>query len=457
MSKPGDYDAHPRGAFVARLGRVHDRVLDALARVSAGSPADRALAEVFRGARDLGSKERSHVGDVVYGVLRHRSRIDDLLERASRQERRKLALVEPPILDRLRVLAYLASEGASLSDLEALDRYGVKRLPGVMSRIVQGRLPPAKHLPLDALAVELSLPRWILVRLVDAFGLGRAEAIARPLLSRAPVTLRVSRSRANRDELVSRARDELGVGAEPTRCSPDGVVLHHKVDLFTWSAHRDGLAEVQDEGSQLVALALGVEDATAVLDACAGAGGKTLAMADLMPQDAKLTAVDPEAKKLRALEKRMKRAGGRPVVRVQSDLQELPADLAGAFDRVLVDAPCTGTGTFRRHPDLKWRLEDSDLSRHVARQKHLVTAAVDALAPGGRLAYATCSVLREENEDVVRHALEHDSRLEPLALSVTWGEALAGRLLATHEARIGPGPGEHDPDGFYVALMRRKA
>ncbi|MEQ9500582.1 MAG: RsmB/NOP family class I SAM-dependent RNA methyltransferase [Deltaproteobacteria bacterium] len=445
-------DAQPRGAIDKRLGRVHDRIIDALSRIDGGAPGDRALSEVFKSARDLGSNERHHVGDVVYGVLRERRRIDDVLKRAAKGERRSLDLVDPPILNRLRVLTYLAEHGASEAELAALDRYASKRLPGVLPRIVKGRVSPSKLTGVERIATERSLPSFVATMLVDAFGEDRAELIASGLAARAPVTLRVNRRATDRDTVLARLREDFDVEAKPTPLVPDGIILSGRVDLYNWAPYREGQVELQDEGSQLIALALGVQDGDVVLDACAGAGGKALAIAAMA--DARVVAMDPDGKKLKALELRRERADAR-ISAKKGELETL--DEEAKYDRVLVDAPCTGTGTFRRHPDLKWRLKPEDATKEIARQKHLLTSAAATMKVGGVLVYATCSVLREENEDVVRHALDHDRRLEALPLATTLGDDIASRLGASHEARIGPGPKADGPDGFYVAAMRRRA
>lgn len=453
--RPPKPDAHPHGAADRRLGRIHDRVIDALSRVEGGLPADRALSEIFKAARDLGSRERHEIGDVVYGVLRERRKIDDLLRRAAKSERRSLDLVDPPLLNRVRVLVFLAMQGEALASLEARDGYATKRLPGVLSRIVKGRVTPSKLTGVEKIGVEHSLPTFIAEALAEAFGEERTAVIGEALSMRAPVTLRVNASRTTREEILARIAEDFDVEASPTTMAPHGIVLSRAIDLYGWEPYKDGLVELQDEGSQLIALALGAKDAKSVLDACAGAGGKSLAIA--AESDARIIALDPDAKKLKSLEQRRSRAGAERISAKKGELETLGDEHRGKYDRVLVDAPCTGTGTVRRHPDLKWRLTPSDVTREVARQKHLVTSAAATLRPGGMLVYATCSVLKEENEDVIQHAIVHDARLEPVPLEETLGEALAARLGATFEARIGPGPGPLGPDGFYIALLRRKA
>lgn len=457
----GAPDAQPRTG-PRRLGRVLDRILDAYARVDTGTPADKALHQVFSRARDLGSSERAEVGDVLFGVIRERRRLEDHLRRAAKAERRDFETLDKPIQHRMLVLAWLAEQGSSLADLEATDRFAARRLPKVFERIVKGRLPPAKkRSAIEALAIELSLPTWLAQRLVDAFGEARTRELGQALSVRAPVTLRVDTERLSRDEALARIRAEHEPDAEPTRLSPLGVNLPRAVDLKSWPLFKEGLVDLQDEGSQLIALAArpASPDGARMLDACAGAGGKTLALAALTGGRARLDAIEPDRHKLGELRRRAARVDAK-VNTHPIGLEALPDDLHERFDVVLVDAPCTGTGTLRRAPDLAGRLTEADLERDLNRQRVLLTSAFEALKPGGRLVYATCSILEEENEAVVQAALRNEPRLSPLPLAEVWGVELADKLAATHEARIGPGlggpprPGQ-GPDGFYVATMTK--
>lgn len=450
-------DAQPQGPKSARRGRIHDRILDAYGRVTAGAPADRALQQVFKKARDLGSRERAEVGDVLFGLLRTQRRIDDRLERAARAEKRRIDTLDAPMLNRVRVLAYLAEREVGLEVLEATDPPAFKRLPSVLARIATGRLPRSKKKGLEALAIELCFPTWMARRLVDAFGETRTRVIGEGLDGRAPITLRVA-NRFDRDEIAGRIRTEQGWGPVATRLSPQGLILPRAVDLPTWALFREGAVELQDEGSQLVTLACGLAPNERVLDACAGAGGKTIALADALGAGGRVVAMDPESTKLDELKKRVARSDLAADVEVRTgDLTELPNDLEGGFDAVLVDAPCTGSGTLRRHPDLRWRLKDADIEAETGRQRRLLTGALAAVKPGGRLIYATCSVFAEENEAISSYLLEQEPRLAPLPLAELWGERLSHQLAATHEARIGPGPDRDGPDGFFIAAFRRRS
>ncbi|MCA9551253.1 MAG: RsmB/NOP family class I SAM-dependent RNA methyltransferase [Myxococcales bacterium] len=451
-------DAQPRGPGQhRRLGRVLDRILDAYGQVQANTPADKALKNVFARSRDLGSKERAQVGDALFGILRGQRRLLDALQRAAKAERRDFDLLDTPVKHRMLVLAWMASEGATLEDLEAVDRYALKRLPKVFERIVQGKLPPLKkRAPIEHLAVDLSLPSWLAQRLVDAFGEEQTRELAAAMEHRAPVTLRVDPRKMSRDEALAKIQAEHEPEAKATLLSPWGITLPRSKDLSSWALFKDGVVDLQDEGSQLIALATGLAPGEAVLDACAGAGGKSLAMWSMGGGQAKLTALDPDKRKLAELKRRADRVDAR-ISTEATELETLPEHLRARFDVVLVDAPCTGTGTLRRAPDLVWRLSEADLERDVARQKRLLTSALAAVKPGGRLIYATCSILREEDEDQARYLLENEPKVTPLPLSALWGEALSEKLAATHEARIGPGPQARGPDGFYVAAFRKSS
>jgi 16S rRNA (cytosine967-C5)-methyltransferase len=449
-------DAQPKGAKDPRLGRTHDRILEAYGEIAAGTPADRAVKAVFKRARDLGSHERAEVTDVIYGLVRNARAVDDALDRALKAQGKKKDLLDAPILHRMRVLAYLALNGADVETLAARDGYAFKRVPGAIERIASGRLPPVKRGEVEELGMTLSLQDWMITRLLDRFGRERTIEIGSALSKRAPFTLRINAARTTREEAIAAIEREHGITAEPTRLSPLGIILPHGVDVQSWELWKNGFVEVQDEGSQLIALATGAQPKETVLDGCAGAGGKTLALASLMRGTGRLVALDPEEKKLDELKKRLRRAEVTSAETIAADLEAMPKRLLEAHDRVLVDAPCTGSGVYRRNPDARWRVTEHDLERHAQRQQRLITAAVAALRPGGLLTYATCSILWEENEAVVQRALAHDSRIEPVPLATVWGEDISKALGADSSARIGPGPTERDPDGFFVALFRRK-
>lgn len=453
---PEEGGTDARGGRDGRLGRIHDRALDVTMMLANRVQLDRALDQMFRRARDLGSRERAEITELAHAYARSERRLDDTLARGAKVLRKDLSLIDAPIQARLRLLALRLEKGDDLAALEALDAYAYRRVPGLFEAIVKG-LPAPVRSPTARLGIERSLPDAIAERLIRAFGESRADEIGAALLGRAPFTVRVNLHKATRAEAQARIERDLGVASTPTAHAPAGLTLERRVALQGSAVFEEGWIEPQDEGSQLIALALGARPGEVVYDACAGAGGKTLAIADAMAGQGRLLAFDREEDKLTELKKRARRASLTNHQTHTLDFVRLSPELAGRADRVLVDAPCTGTGAFRRQPDARWRVTENHIRELPARQVTLVQRAADAARPGGLVLYATCSVLREENEAVVEEALARDARLEPVPLSETLGAERAAALGATFQVRVGPGPTAQDPDGFYFALLRRKA
>ncbi|MEO1233875.1 MAG: RsmB/NOP family class I SAM-dependent RNA methyltransferase, partial [Myxococcota bacterium] len=291
----------------------------------------------------------------------------------------------------------------------------------------------------------------------DGLGAEKASEVSQALLQRAPVTLRVDPTRADRGALIEKLR-AAGSSAHATAVAPLGITLDVPRDLRGWPELEDARLEVQDEGSQLLGLAVGARPGDVVLDACAGAGGKTLHLWSQMEGRGELVAVEPDAKKREVLKKRLQGAGASGVQVVAGHLEEVSGEWRDRFDRILIDAPCTGTGTLRRHPDLKWRIQESSLAHEVGRQTRLLGAGVPLLKPAGRMVYGTCSVLVEENEAVIETFARAAEGLDPSPLERGWGadvdRGLEARGRAT--ARIGPGADGQGPDGFFVAAFEKR-
>jgi 16S rRNA (cytosine967-C5)-methyltransferase len=298
-------------------------------------------------------------------------------------------------------------------------------------------------------AVKYEIPDWILPRLESQFGPAlQAEMTA--LASPAPLDLRINALKSTRDAAIAALRAE-NLTATATPYSPWGLRLAGRQSITAGKTFQDGLVEIQDEGSQLVALLVGAAPGMRVADYCAGAGGKTLAMAMTMENKGHIVACDVSAPRLEGAIKRLRRAG---VHNAERHLLE-PGDKwtkrqAEKFDRVLVDAPCTGTGTWRRNPDARLRLKENDLAEILPKQAAILDQAQRLLKPGGRLIYATCSLLREENEMQVEAFLtRHPSfRLIPLTDQVP--EPIRGDTLRLT-------PLKHNTDGFFAAILERPA
>jgi 16S rRNA (cytosine967-C5)-methyltransferase len=402
-------------------GRLGARVAAIWAEAAAAdfARAPEAIARALRAGRDLASAERRFVADALHALLRHRRR---LVEETGAEEPRAL------------VAAWLAWPDGEPPGDERLARLAD---------------------PTERLGRTLSYPDWIAARLVAAYGADDAFAIARAMNQRAPLTVRANRLRdGGREPLAERLR-ALGVDSRPTPLAPDGLVLHTRRNVYELPPHRDGAMELQDEGSQLVAEVVAPPPRGLVVDACAGAGGKTLALGAALGNRGRLVALDVAATKLVELRRRARRAGLTNVraCTVASDGSGAPVP-PGSADRVLVDAPCSGLGVVRRNPETKWRLAPADLDELARKQRAILDAYAALVAPGGRLVYATCSLLPEENEATFASFLAAHPGFEPVPLKEVLGRERALTVGDGEVLRLVPH--RHGTDGFFAAVARRR-
>jgi len=374
-----------------------------------GLPADARVGGFFREKRFLGSKDRKLLGDAVYAWLRHVPRARARWKAASKDEGALLGAAgrDVHVLD---VLA-LARDGLFPAEFdriaEAIQAIGPAS-PAVSEALGAPGWPGSDAWPadrLDRMAAELSLPRWIAERLETERGEEEARALGLALLQPAPVDLRVQLRKISREEARRSLAEETGAEIELTPWSPAGLRLARRKNLSATRASRESWIEVEDEGSQVAVRALDAAPGISVLDACAGAGGKALALADIVlrEKEGSITACDIHPGRLEELGRRAREAGvlGRIRIAPVSAEGPLPRELRPA-DLVLIDAPCSGLGTLRRNPELKLRWTPEDIGRFAALQTSLLERFLPLVRPGGRIAYVTCSILAEENEDVAR-------------------------------------------------------
>jgi 16S rRNA (cytosine967-C5)-methyltransferase len=407
-------------------------------------PADAVASDYFRARRFIGSGDRRAVSERAWGVLRARRRLTWWLARGGAAPTERLLVAAHLLFDGwdARGLMQAFSGGRFAAEpLSGAERTALAPLEG--HTLDHPSMPPA---------VRLEVPDWLLPRLEARFG-EALEPELTALLEPAPLDLRVNLLRGTRGQAQAALAAE-GYDSTPTPLSPWGLRLIGRRPVTAGPAFQSGLVEIQDEGSQLVALLADARPGMRVLDLCAGAGGKTLAMAAGMGNRGHIVACDVSAPRLNASVRRFRRAGAHNIERHLI----VPADKwmkrrAGGFDRVLVDAPCTGTGTWRRNPDARARLTEVDLMELRARQAGLLDDAALLVRKGGRLVYATCSLLAEENEDQVRDFLARDARFALLPLVRAWPSGAppcAGDVLALT-------PRRHGTDGFFAAVLERTA
>ncbi len=397
------------------------------------SPADVGLKFFFREHPKLGHRDRGVIAEAIYAVLRHRRTLEHLVPDG---KPRSLAL-----------LALMRFQGLSQRELAPLLRSGEDQwLAGI-------KAGAALELPL---AVEAELPDWVVARLEARMSREEIINLGRSMMNAAPLDLRVNAFKAKRDAVLARFAQE-GIKCSATPYSPLGIRLESKISLAQHPAFVEGFIEVQDEGSQLLGLLLESRRGEMVVDFCAGAGGKSLLIAAAMASTGRVYAFDVSEKRLSNLGPRLKRSGLSNITpqRIVGENDARIKRLAGKVDRVLVDAPCTGLGTLRRNPDLKYRQHEAGLAELNQKQASILASAARLVKTGGRLVYATCSFLREENENIVEGflATHPEFTLVPAAAALARQkidiDGMTPYLKLTPEV--------HHTDGFFAAVLERRA
>ena len=397
------------------------------------SPADRVVSDFFRTHRALGSRERHTLAETTYGVLRERLLFQHLAQSGKGEMARRLVLLAWQGNEGFLRAALSEPEQRWLAQVQAVDR-------GALAARLRHNLPEWLSVPLEAALGDEFWP------LVDSLNQG------------APLDLRVNTFKAKREE-VQAALQAGGIDAQPTPYSPWGLRVQGKPALNKVDAFTRGDLEVQDEGSQLLALLTDAKRGEMVADFCAGAGGKTLALGASMRNTGRLYAFDTSGHRLAALKPRLARSGLSNVypIQIAHERDDRIKRLSGKIDRVLVDAPCSGLGTLRRNPDMKWRQTPETVASLQNQQAAILASAARLLKPGGRLVYATCSLLDGENEDVARAFTEshgRDFKVLPAA------EALGKAHVAAAESLVRGDflrlwPHRHATDGFFAAVWER--
>jgi 16S rRNA (cytosine967-C5)-methyltransferase len=431
-------------------GRALTLEIAAEARAEWGFASD-ILARAFRERRDLPSSDRRMVAETVYGLIRWERRLEAIVGEllASKTHREQVSAMAR---QELKLMVYEARSGIPADVLRA----DAKRLVGReldFAAAIADEAGLGHSEGVEREALRTSYPTWLYQRFASSVGDAAASAMAMAMNTRAPMCIRTNTLKVSREELISRLAEE-SVTALPTRHSSVGLVLETRVNAFGLSAFRDGLFEVMDEGSQLVAEAVAPPPRSRVVDACAGAGGKTLALAAILGNQGRVLALDTSGRKLEELRRRARRAGISNLAAREVRGYELPSEAKlGIWDRVLVDAPCSGLGTLRRNPEARWRLSPKAVDKYPADQLALLVAYAPLVAEGGRLVYATCSVLREENDGVIERFLRERSDFVLMPLKEIWGKARASEVGDGDVLRLLPHV--HDTDGFFAAVLRR--
>ena len=393
-------------------------------------PADGTLSRYFREHPKLGSRERGAIAEAIYSILRNKSVYTSFAESGN-----------GPTMRRLTLLGLAGAMGAdALGGLSEEESDWLERT----AQIDRALLPPM---------MRANLPQWLFDKLVARDGEAAALQLAAALNAPAPLDLRVNVIKATLDDVV-KVLAEAPIAAQATPYSPVGLRVLKKPTLQNLPAFKNGLIEVQDEGSQLLAQIVGAKRGEMVVDFCAGAGGKTLALGAAMRNTGRLYAFDISDKRLAKLKPRLARSGlsnVHPVLIAHENDAKIKR-LAGKIDRVLVDAPCSGLGTLRRNPDVKWRQTMQGVAELNVKQTSILAGAARLVKYGGRLVYATCSLLDEENEAIVAAFLAAHVDFTLIPMTQILAEQ---RIDLTMQDYLKLSPDVHQTDGFFAAVMER--
>ena len=399
-------------------------------------PADVLMSRFFRMNHKLGSRDRSLIAESIFYTVRHLSTISW-----------QMKPIAPARAPRLTAMVALARQYGR----DAVDNRLIGNDAGPLDNILRSKPENAPE------HIRSELPYWLFDRLKSQFE--DHDALFESMKEGAPLDLRVNLLKAKREDVLAEMA-EHGVQAMPTALSPDGVRLMVKPGLTSWPMYREGRIDVQDEGSQLIARLVQPRRGEMVCDFCAGAGGKTLALGALMRSTGRLYAFDVNEKRLAGMAPRMRRAGLSNVhpIAIKSERDIRVKRLAGKFDRVLVDAPCSGTGTLRRNPDLKWRMSEDELQRINEIQGSVLDAASKLVKAGGRLVYATCSLLEVENQGIVKAFLESHPDFELLdALQILEKQQVQmPECVLAQAPYFVMAPHQSGTDGFFGAVLQKK-
>ena len=428
--------------------------IDLLNEIHSGSaPADRSAAAFFRNRRYIGGSDRRAILDHAYVVLRHMAKLDWWIgEFISEQGL--------PHLERARIIAKLILLDGWTADKVAGSFDGGDYRPKQLNRTERSFALSLEGKDIRNGAqpkwVRFEFPDWIEPSLLKRFG-PRFEQEMAAQLDEAATDLRANALKGTREQALAALAAE-NIEARSTDLSPLGIRLSSRPPMGALKCFQDGLIEVQDEGSQLAALLVDARPGHRVVDFCAGAGGKTLAIAAAMKNKGKIVACDTLKGRVERAGDRLKRAGAFNVERrgLESERDPWVKRHAAGFDRVLVDAPCSGTGTWRRNPDAKWNLQPDDLPRLVKLQASILDSAQRLVKPGGRLVYATCSLLAEENDEQVDAFLAGHPEFTRVPVADVWRDVI-GTPCPADTPTLSLTPLRHGTDGFFVAVMERKA
>ncbi|MDP1677988.1 MAG: class I SAM-dependent methyltransferase [Bacteroidota bacterium] len=418
------------------IGHVNELYTDVIA---SPKPADRLIDVFFRERKYLGSKDRRFISETLYGILRNKRKIESSIHHIENKRANLFSCIAYLLLNRKYSPDSLMSE----LDIPAETLLEIEQN-------INSTLPFDSSI--ESTALHYSFQDWMIKEWNEYFGNAELVPLCETLNTQAPMTLRVNTIRTTVEDCQQKMLLE-GVETEKALYCPYALHLKKRINVFQLQAFKDGLFEVQDEGSQLLALLVDPKPKSKVLDACAGAGGKALAMASIMNNRGEIFAFDIHSTRLEELKKRIRRSGVDSIRTKVIQENEVVEGFIGAADFVLVDAPCTGTGTIRRNPGMKWSVTQQMVKELREKQLSILTLNSQYTKVGGRLVYATCSLIKDENENVVEQFLSKEKNFELVnPSSILERYNLAG---VTNNKYFQLLPHKYNTDGFFAAVMKR--
>jgi 16S rRNA (cytosine967-C5)-methyltransferase len=420
-------------------------------------PADSLIDTYFRSRKYLGSHDRRFIAETTYGTLRCLRKCEYHLTTAFAGISDNL-LNDDKIV--LLIIAYLSFEGKiqEITPEMLLPRLTRMQTKENVALLLTNLVKPTTILAesvVQKIGIEYSFPDWMVERFVEQYGESEAEKICSSLNEQAPLTLRVNTLKASVEQCQEELRKQ-GVETTRTSLSPIGLNITKRINVFSLPVFRDGWFEVQDEGSQLLPIILDPKPNAKVLDVCAGAGGKTLELAALMKNRGEIFATDINGFRLEELRKRSKRAGVQNV-RVQEieSIEELADRYTDFFDIVFVDAPCSGLGTIRRNPGMKWMVTEQTVNEVSEKQKAILHSSAQLVKAKGRLVYATCTLLKQENEEVIEEFLMLHPEFSIVKLNADMPLVQSMGGIST-DSFLKLFPHIHRTDGFFCTILKKQ-
>jgi len=413
--------------------------------------ADHLTMEFFRAKKYLGSHDRRFISEAVFGMIRNRRLIKTLLQQFIKDNPGTADLEGPHVRYLSLYVAYLVTlDNHTMTPQILWNTYFPKiKVECFTNWILRHKtLDFIRNEEIARMGVTYSFPDWMVKELVDQIGT-ETETLLQICNTQSNVSLRVNLLKTTREECQKRLREE-GIETEVTKISPVGLISRKRFHSQSSPSFNAGWYEMQDEGSQLISFIADPQPGEIVIDACAGSGGKSLHMAQLMKNSGEIIAVDVDKSRLAELRKRAKRACVN-IIRTESLSIFNTNELSGKADLVLVDAPCSGVGTIRRNPWMKWSISESLVQHYAEKQKNILQFNSQLVKPGGKLVYATCSLFRQENDDVIKSFLStHPDFI------LTYPENILERFnLSLRNSALTIYPHHHNTDGFFIAAMKR--